>query len=258
MKKFFLLFVFVLFSQCVFAENVLESISFKVTNLTNGGKVAGDATEYLYDEVDNGLILSWQVQNITDVTVNYYVTIKKISLASSHQLKNCIGGVCIYQPGAYFPDLWRSPETVQLSLKPGEKTNPISTTHIEIFAGNNLDDMEESIDSLEVSFISDDMFISDTVRFLCIWDFENTSVQVIEDVSNKIFPNPTSDYLHLDIANIFSSIEIYDVNGERVIKQNIAGMSQVKIALTTLNSGSYYGYLVDKNGNKKSFRFVKQ
>ena len=66
----------------------------------------------------------------------------------------------------------------------------------------------------------------------------------------KLYPNPASDNLTIDIANATSiSYVITDIQGVVVLKDKISG-NTVKVDLTTLKSGVYFVKANDSDVNK--------
>jgi hypothetical protein len=66
-----------------------------------------------------------------------------------------------------------------------------------------------------------------------------------------IYPNPTSKKIILPIEFIGSSYEIYSLNGQILLKENILSNS---IDLSTLNLGIYFIRIIDKE-NKKQYTY---
>ena len=80
----------------------------------------------------------------------------------------------------------------------------------------------------------------------------STSLGVNEFTSNKftIYPNPTSNLLHISGINEVESLEILDLNGRQLIKK--AGINSVDIS--DLSKGVYFLKL----NNKETFKFIKK
>lgn len=80
----------------------------------------------------------------------------------------------------------------------------------------------------------------------------SSSLGVNEFTSNKfsIFPNPTSDILHITSKNDIESLEIYDLNGRQLIKKT--GVNSVDIS--ELSKGAYFIKLNDK----ETVKFIKK
>jgi len=72
----------------------------------------------------------------------------------------------------------------------------------------------------------------------------------------KVYPNPTSDILNIDLNKNISGIDklqLYDVNGKLVYKQNLKNLTNTKIDVSQLSSGVYLLKIKtnDKTFNKK-------
>lgn len=78
----------------------------------------------------------------------------------------------------------------------------------------------------------------------------------VENMKNKIalFPNPTSDYLTIDTAEIIENITLLDVNG-RII--NSIYLESKKIDVSNLQSGIYF-MKVKTNSAIETMKFIKE
>ena len=68
-----------------------------------------------------------------------------------------------------------------------------------------------------------------------------TSIENFENVSVTIFPNPTSNYVNIDIKNCnfsIKQIEVLDVYGKLIKKESFSGNSG-KIDMSNLSQGLY-------------------
>jgi len=70
------------------------------------------------------------------------------------------------------------------------------------------------------------------------------------------YPNPVSDILIIDYSDAIDTIEIYNLLGQRVFKNNFT-TQQVKVDMTTLASGSYIINVVSK-GLVKNIKIIKK
>lgn len=82
------------------------------------------------------------------------------------------------------------------------------------------------------------------------------SVELQEEVS--IYPNPTSDYVHIKFPKNVSkaSILILDVLGKKIFQKNIYE-SQNKIDLSSLSEGVYF-VKITLNSESKTFKIIKE
>jgi endoglucanase len=71
----------------------------------------------------------------------------------------------------------------------------------------------------------------------------------------KIFPNPTSDILQVDIANTedFTSVSIIDFQGRLVYEKKITSKGMIEISLDNYKEGMYFVKLSGKKEVTKSF-----
>lgn len=68
-----------------------------------------------------------------------------------------------------------------------------------------------------------------------------------------IYPNPTDDYVNIEFeANNPLNIEIYDLNGRKIISAPVQfnNLNRFRINVLNLSQGMYIVYLVDKNNNE--------
>ena len=96
---------------------------------------------------------------------------------------------------------------------------------------------------------SDTLQTCDTVQFICL------GINQITASEYKIYPNPASDMIQLDLTHIdqatiasLSEIAVYDVLGEKLKTQPV---SQTSISVGDLSDGVYMVGVIDKNQNKK-------
>lgn len=77
----------------------------------------------------------------------------------------------------------------------------------------------------------------------------STSIADIDELNIKIYPNPTSGFIHFESENTeIENIQIYDLTGKLIITKT--GFENKEIDLSGISSGVY---LVKINTNKKSF-----
>ena len=254
MKKFLLfifLTTFVSFGSLKLkAEPKLISESFEVSELNN--EVSGHYLDHI-TPLFNALKASWKVTNISSNTVIFNVTLENISMGDSHLLEYCIGEACSF---LYSTSLvWHSSNTMELA--PGAATKPILDSYLAMYSGNDSSDAIAMVDTFRVTYKNVNNN-EDYVSFFCIWDFKESSIKAIEDISNKIFPNPTSEQLNLILGEFnINEIELFDINGNKLLSQNVTNLSEVNIDIASLTTGVYVGYFVKSGKRIKVFRFVK-
>ena len=87
-----------------------------------------------------------------------------------------------------------------------------------------------------------------------------SDVSVFEDVEAiglTAFPNPTTDYVVLDVANSAAlSYQLYNLKGE-LLKENEVTQNQAKVSLAGLPAGSYLLKVADEKKAIKVFKIVK-
>jgi len=253
MKKFITLLLAVLVYSSNFqvkCENVLLSKSFEVTYLDS--MVSGDVTDVVVQNF--GVRAKFTVKNITSNFIDFTMRVENIKIQETHLASFCYGTTC----KAMYPN------TPQISVDEGIETG-VSTagTYIDIIF--NIDKGEIPIadnDTLRVT-VTNQNLASDFVSFIMIWDFSNGSVKIIEDISHKVYPNPTFNFLNFTTSNNFISnneqefdaVEIFDVSGNKVINKVLDNGASINVSY--LETGTYLGYLTKSGRKVKTFRFVK-
>ena len=101
----------------------------------------------------------------------------------------------------------------------------------------------------------------DDVVDIGAYEFIDSSLS-IDDLANshepiyKIYPNPTSNYIHIDNIEFNDSILIYNIVGQLVYSHNSNG-NQKTIDLTQLDSGIYL-LKISNNNSSYSYRIIKK
>jgi hypothetical protein len=79
-------------------------------------------------------------------------------------------------------------------------------------------------------------------------------------LSINVYPNPTSDFLTLSIANIDISdisFQLFDMQGKMLFSELVVGV-QTEIFVKNLGSSTYILKVVQKNKDLKTFKIIKQ
>jgi hypothetical protein len=107
-----------------------------------------------------------------------------------------------------------------------------------------------SIDDLKIyNYVLSDTEISNlyTNNVLSSSDFNQNNLKV------AMYPNPVNDILNIDIENEIKSVEIYNIQGQRVIQSN-----SKQIETSSLNSGIYMVRIEDTNGGIATQKLIKK
>jgi len=231
------------------AEEKLTSESFEITQLEN--VVSGDYLEHTISY----LPARWTITNTSQFTVTFRATLEKISMGSTHYMMYCIGDACSFWYGTGVNTTWTSG---LMTYEPGASSKPDLDSYLGMFSGNDEEDAMLWIDTFRVTYKNVDN-ADDYVTFLCVWNFKDMSIEIIEDISNKIFPNPTQEKLNLILGeNNINEIEFFDINGNKLLSQDVTHLSEVNVDISAFSAGVYIGYFVKSGNRVKIFRFVKQ
>ncbi len=93
--------------------------------------------------------------------------------------------------------------------------------------------------------------------------YEISIVLGVEDhqisLNMKVYPNPTSDFLILNVGNFDLStlnFEIYEVNGKLLERKKITSSTET-ISLENLPSSTYFLKVTSNNQEVKTFKIIK-
>jgi hypothetical protein len=123
----------------------------------------------------------------------------------------------------------------------------LGTNHYILF-GNSLSDISGY--KTENSYGQEDFWVVEIAVNLSLADFSDKRL--------AIYPNPTQDFVKIDLANPNSRglLYVFDVNGKIVLSREI-DFDNAKIDLTHLVSGVYFISFYDEEGNVFSNKLVK-
>lgn len=87
--------------------------------------------------------------------------------------------------------------------------------------------------------------------------FHVLSVNKSDELSWEIFPNPTEGIIYLTSKDIIDAdIEIFDESGRLILNEQLKGIQQSKIDLTSYARG-VYTIKINKNSSIQSIRIIK-
>ncbi len=143
--------------------------------------------------------------------------------------------------------------------------NPNDTPHI-IHSGYGEDEEEMIFNFLTLPFNlgDEDILFDSSTHYPHYLGCSPVFTQLNEEIENsfltfKIYPNPTSDILHIiqnkNHPSDFTLI-IYDRMGKEIVKENLTRLSST-INLTTLENGLFFGRII-QNQSLQTFKFIKQ
>lgn len=72
----------------------------------------------------------------------------------------------------------------------------------------------------------------------------------------KVFPNPVKDFLNISYVNTVSSVEVYNLLGQRVMSKNI-NANEAQIDLTSLQAGNYLAKVYFEDA-VKTIKIIKE
>lgn len=75
----------------------------------------------------------------------------------------------------------------------------------------------------------------------------------------KVYPNPAQDMLNVEVAGVeISSVNIYSLDGKKVVTNNVSNVSTTKVDVSSLTVGTYIYEIVSSNGATFKSKFVKK
>ncbi len=80
------------------------------------------------------------------------------------------------------------------------------------------------------------------------------------DYSITIFPNPTVDFLQLQIQNVLNQVlvvDLYTVEWKLLKSRQINSSTHLQLDMTEYNSGTYLLLIKNNSAQNKSFRIIK-
>lgn len=78
-------------------------------------------------------------------------------------------------------------------------------------------------------------------------------------ISAKVFPNPTLDFIILDVKNVGiqgMSYSLIDLQGKTITQQKLSS-EQTNISMRELSNGTYFIKLTDNTKELKTFKIIK-
>ncbi|WP_160139214.1 T9SS type A sorting domain-containing protein [Chryseobacterium sp. c4a] len=83
--------------------------------------------------------------------------------------------------------------------------------------------------------------------------------EVIIDKNVRLYPNPTKDILNIDFnGKRFKTVEVYSIDGKKLITQEISSMNNVEVNLLRYPPGIYMVTLIDSNGKTYPNKVIKK
>lgn len=86
---------------------------------------------------------------------------------------------------------------------------------------------------------------------------ESLGMEVLEGIGFRIYPNPASDQLIIELPNSEGLISIHSIDGRKVLEQQVAG-SQTALEVSGLVDGMYLISFTQRDGKRVTQRFVKR
>lgn len=87
----------------------------------------------------------------------------------------------------------------------------------------------------------------------------NLVIEVLEHETaiGKIYPNPTADYLNIELQKTGCSIQILDQNGKLILESQLKDHTVTQLDLSFIKTGIYIYRITDENGGVLFGKFTK-
>ena len=126
-------------------------------------------------------------------------------------------------------------------------------THFGIGAATEIDQLvirwpSGTIDIVNNPAIDEPIMIIEGSTLLAVSEFNSPDFM--------IWPNPASDYINIQSKNgdVITHVEIFNIAGKKVISENIIDQ---KVAINTLQSGTYFLLMKSSSGKLIPIKFIK-
>jgi len=169
----------------------------------------------------------WRITNTSIIPVTFEATLEKISMSASHLLIHCMLGTCTNPLSALqVPASQKSMS--HITLQPGASLEPSQNSYLAMFSGWNSLDATEGENVFRVIYrnVNNE---NDYVTFLCTFNFKMISIEVADENSFQVFPNPAKDYLTINLEEN-ATVRIFTVDGIKLFKENLdKGLSNITV-----------------------------
>lgn len=89
-------------------------------------------------------------------------------------------------------------------------------------------------------------------------DCEQVSINVFDENTFQIYPNPFTDVLHIfDLPENCQTAQLFTLDGRLLLTKNSNAQNYVILETTNLVAGTYILIITDKNGNQQTKKLVK-
>jgi hypothetical protein len=90
---------------------------------------------------------------------------------------------------------------------------------------------------------------------ICAWDPAPLSTSEIEVVALSVYPNPTTNILHINAQVSLEKAIVYSITGEQLLSSSLQQTPQIDVS--ALSTGLYLLNIIHEKGNQY-IRFVKE
>jgi len=231
--------------------SIIHSVQLEVTNSSDPEDVEFTVCEEDFPYNFNGFVIDVPIENLELVlegaTINGCDSLLNLTIASV--------------PILFTADTVFTSENELITLDASDYflgfTNPIDSVQW-IFNGSELLGENQIIEYLTVQSGIIEVRIWDAMNCFAYGeiyiDITTSVFDPIENESVSIFPNPTSDYILIETSLKFVDYIIYEINGKRIVNQNLI---ENKVSTIGLESGMYLLIMRTKENQYIEKKFTK-
>jgi hypothetical protein len=88
-------------------------------------------------------------------------------------------------------------------------------------------------------------------------EIKNTASLSKNNLEIKIYPNPTSNYVHIESPEVLHSVQIMGVNGQLIQSPSVDNQNQIQVDVSSLDAGLYFIAIEFVTGKTSITEFVK-
>jgi len=213
-----------------------NSANVLATNTINDGGIRKNVNGFVKTEFS----FDFKISDIGESDYSMYVSDNSNTILGAFVIDYEQGNVAIYD--GIMDDVTETSIDVSPNVWYNFKMIVDMATHtVQYFVNNTSVGTKDFLTTVTgfqaIDFAFDDYDSGFTVDNIKILNADNLSTsELSQDNKVHIYPNPTSDFLHIPTAENIKSVEVYDLSGKLVLKDT-SGKKQIPVSF--LNRGMY-------------------
>lgn len=238
--------------------NVVNSALYLTSYDTNGNlrfakgmnSGSGDGGHRVeFDNANNVYIAGWMNETATFGTISktaFSPTADNFLAKYNNDLSTCLWAL-------NFGGIGATANNIVAGLTIDHDNNPIITGQLY---GSNANVNPLGTTALNLSSIgNNDCFVIKYKTDGTLWESTPLGIEDNQNgnISFKIFPNPTSEFLFINTQNLIKEVSIYNLVGQKMESK----LDNNKINVSNLSNGTYFIKITDQTGNFQTSKFIK-